>query len=165
MNGIRRAVLRFDVAARIPVGAKIEAVMLTLHASTTNGGARVASLHRVLAEWSEGPSVSTGGQGAPSQSGDVTWLHTEFDQETWSRAGGHFIARKSDSTVVVGAGKHTWSNRHLVRDVRLWLEARSQNHGWVLVGDESEASTVARYDSREHPEPSRRPTLSVRYSL
>jgi len=69
-NALRRGLLRFDVAGHVPAGARIEAASLTLYVSQTNAGPANVSLRRVLFDWGEGPSSSTGGQGAPAQAGE-----------------------------------------------------------------------------------------------
>ena len=51
----------------------------------------------------------------------------------------------------------------LLRDVRLWLRVPGKNHGWLLAGDEREANTVTRFDSREQRDPELQPLLAVTY--
>src|SRR4029453_11441683 len=81
-ESIRRAVLAFDAApAAVPRGAFIRSVRLRLAMSQTNAGPETLRLHRVVASWTEGASVATGGSGAPAAAGDVTWLHRSYDTE------------------------------------------------------------------------------------
>lgn len=77
-GNIRRALLKFDLSGMVPSGATITGASLTLNMSKTTAGAETLTLHRVLTDWGEGASVSSGGggAGAPAQTGDATWLHT-----------------------------------------------------------------------------------------
>ncbi len=136
--GARRAVLYFDVAGALPAGAVIDAAALTLYMTPSHDEPRMIHLHRVLAEWGEGPSVSSGGGGTSSLPGDATWVHTFYDREYWVHPGGQFVARASAELEVGAAGLYTWrSTDHLVQDVRLWQHAPDRNFGWILIGDES----------------------------
>lgn len=165
-DSIRRALVRFDVAAAVPPGALIEQVELTLEMLPSNPEPQEIGLHRVLADWSEGPSSSAGGQGRPSEPGDVTWLHTVYDVELWVHPGSQFAARESARLEVGSAGSYSWtSTNHLVQDARLWLHAPRQNFGWVLIGDETRPQTAKSFASRESADPSLRPLLVVIYSL
>jgi hypothetical protein len=51
----------------------------------------------------------------------------------------------------------------MVADVQSWLEDPAGNHGWILIGDESAATTVKRFDSREHPDPGVQPLLTIEF--
>jgi len=164
---LRRGLIRFDVAAHLPERALIDRVFLSLYqTSGSNTAAHTVSLHRVLENWREGPAFSSGGGGAPSRPGDVTWLHTDYDVEYWVRAGGHFVNRASASEVVGGAGFYTWqSSPGLVSDVRLWLHAPQQNFGWLLRGDEDARQSAKRFASREAANPDQHPVLTIEYHL
>ena len=162
----RRALLYFDVAAALPRNAKVESVTLNLHMSQTNAGPVEVAVHRVLAEWKEGPSFSMGGIGTRSERGDVTWLHNSYAGSLWVKPGAEFIPHPSAERTVDRVGPYTWtSTDELEADVRLWSEAPHRNFGWVLVGDESSSTSVKRFDSRESDSPSLRPTLEVTYRL
>ena len=163
----RRALLAFDIDAALPPGAAIEGARLELHVSSSSDlTPRVLTLHRVLADWGEGTSSSSGGGGAPAQPGDATWLHTSYPLSLWSVAGGDFVARASASTTVSGdGGDFVWSSDQLTRDVIGWLNGGSGNFGWLLMGDESQSSTARRCDSRESATASYRPRLVISYVL
>jgi hypothetical protein len=173
VDSIRRAVLYFDVSG-IPYGAIVESVALTLYLNKGNGGVREMRLHRLLADWGEGTStVDGGGQGAPAQPGDTTWLHTFYPDSFWGPRGGRFVGRVS-VTQQVGtagggndiAGPYTWqSTDRLVDDVRRWLHNPEKNYGWILVGDESVPQTAKQFASHEDVSPELRPVLEVTYSL
>ena len=165
-GAVRRAVLSFDVAAAVPERAIIESASLTVFMSPSHPEPREIRLQRVLADWREGPSSSSGGGGAPSEAGDVTWLHTVYDTDFWFHAGGDFVDRTSARTVVADTGFYTWeTTNHLVQDVQLWLAAPQRNFGWVLIGDETTPQSVKSFASRENPDATLRPTLTVTYRV
>ncbi len=162
-NGIRRALLRFDLSA-IPRHAIVEQVTLRLNVTSGNDGASELRLHRVLQDWNEGPSISGGGGGAPSMRGDATWLHTFHDRRLWRRPGGHFRMRPSLRRVVEGTGPRIWGDsKVLLADVRLWARAPHKNLGWILLGNESQPGTAKVIASREHPDAPLRPVLEITY--
>lgn len=164
-NGLRRALLWFDVAGALPPDAVIEDARLVL--STVGGNSQVANvrLHRVLADWGEGASFATGGGGDDARPGDVTWLHTFYDDRFWPISGGQFVGRPSAERPVAGEGAYTWQgDRGLIRDIRLWLAAPQRNFGWIVLGDEVTRTTSKRFASRESPDPSLRPVLEIDYS-
>jgi len=164
-NAVRRTLLRFDVAAAVPERAIIESASVTVFMWPSHPEAREVRLHRILADWGEGPSSSSGGGGAPSEAGDVTWLHTFYDTEPWVHAGGQFVGRASARLEVADTGYYTWqsTDHHLVQDVRLWRAAPQRNFGWMLIGDETTPQSVKSFASREHPDLNLRPTLTVTY--
>ena len=163
---IRRALVMFDVSA-LPASAVIDSVELELHmAMSSDLEPRVIELHRVLAPWGEGASISLGGQGAPAQPGDATWLHSSYPSTYWSEPGGDFAAASSDTTTVSQAeDDFAWRSVVMADDVRGWTSQTSPNFGWILVGDESVPNTARRFDSRESTTPSFRPRLAIHYSV
>jgi len=165
-NGVRRAVVRFDVASALPQHAIIESVSLALYEAPSNPATREIRLHRVLTDWGEGASASSGGSGAPAETGDVTWIHTFHDSDFWVHSGGHFVGRVSARLDVAGSGFYTWgSTHHLIQDVRLWSSNPSRNFGWILIGDETGPQTVKNFASRERSDLALRPTLEITYRL
>ena len=166
-GSVRRAVIRFDVAGNLPEKAIIDRAFVSLYqTSNNNTDASTVSLHRVLQDWSEGPAFSSGGSGAPSGPGDVTWLHTSYDVEYWVQAGGHFIPQASGSELVSVQGFYTWQDSvNLVNDVRLWLHAPQQNFGWLVMGDEDTPQSAKRFASREGTQTNQEPTLTIEYHL
>jgi hypothetical protein len=174
VDSIRRAVLFFDVAGNIPHGAVVESVALSLYLNKGNGGVREMRLHRLLTDWGEGAStVDGGGQGAPAEPGDATWLNTFYPDSFWGPDGGRYVGRVSASQLVGTAGgkndlagSYTWlSTDRLVDDVRRWVKKPSKNYGWILVGDESVKQTAKQFASRDSVSPDLRPMLEVTYSL
>jgi hypothetical protein len=164
-GSVRRAVIAFDIAAHVPGGSTITAVTLALGMTDTNAGTVPVSLHRVVADWGEGASSTPGGKGAPSTSGDATWIHRFYDTDLWASPGGDFVAFASAAVDVDQIGIYTWgSTPEMVADVQSWLDAPAGNFGWILIGDESTGTTVKRFDSREaDPNLSDLPVLIVEY--
>ncbi|MDX1625542.1 MAG: DNRLRE domain-containing protein [Wenzhouxiangellaceae bacterium] len=152
---LRRALLRFDVSA-IPPGATITSVELVVEVDRVPPGATafIGGLHRMLADWGEAGSDAPGpeGGGAPAEPGDATWLHRFHDTVFWSTAGGDFEAVPS-GTADFGPGTGTTtfaSTAGLVSDVQGWVDAPATNHGWILVGEESNPLNARRIGSREN---------------
>jgi hypothetical protein len=164
VDSIRRGLVAFDVAGAIAPGAIIESVTLTL---TRTGGRTSASTlapHRLLADWGEATSFYNGGFGAPSTPGDATWIHSFYDTAAWTNSGGDFSPVASASSFQVSSNVFSWTSPDLTADVQSWLDDPSGNFGWILVGDESSASTSIKFASREHGSIDSRPSLSVVYS-
>lgn len=165
-GGIRRGLIRFDVAAGVPLDAVIESVSLTLYQSQGNPETSEIALFRVQDDWGEGASTTTGGGGAPAEPGDATWIHTFRDDAFWAQQGGQFIGRESARRSVDGNGHYEWSStKHLIQDVRLWVNNPERNFGWLLVGDEVTLQNAKRFASRENANPRLRPLLTVIYRM
>jgi hypothetical protein len=164
MGELRRGVLAFDVAGRIPAGSTITAVSLSMNMSMTPAGARTVELHKLLADWGEGTSHAPSGEGdgAPATPNDATWRHRFFDTIFWTTQGGDFSATVSASQSVGGIGQYTWSSAQMVADVQSWLDNPASNFGWLVLGDESAAATAKRFDTRESASP---PVLTIEFIL
>jgi hypothetical protein len=164
IDGIRRAMVRFDLAGALPAKALIERVFLNLHLTPSNDRISQVAVHRLLEAWSEGPAFSSGGGGTASDIGDSTWLHTLYGYQFWTIAGGHYVAHASAEALVGEADFYTWqSTPELLADVRSWQRAPHRNFGWILVGDEEKPQSVKRFDSRESAVAEFRPTLTIEY--
>ncbi len=163
----RRALLRFDLAAHVPAGATITSVSLTMFMSRGVSSLVPMSLHRVTSDWGEGASdaIDEEGAGITAEAGDATWLHAASPGTLWAAPGGDFDPMLSVLTSVGGVGYATWaSTPRLVADAQAMLDQPVLNFGWLLLGDELDTPpTAKRFDSREHPDPSRRPMLVVEY--
>jgi hypothetical protein len=162
---IRRGLLAFDVAGRIPAGSRIDAVQLSLTMDRTIVGAQTVALHRLLADWGEAGSDADDeeGIGALAAPGDATWLHRFFAVERWSQAGGDFAATASATRTVVEDGAYTWSSDTMLMEVQSWLDTPATNFGWVLIGNEATSRTAKRFHTRESS-PALRPRLVVDFS-
>ena len=167
---IRRGLVQFDIAGNIPAGATIQSVQLTLNMSKTplGAGARTISLHKVSAAWGEGASNDIGqeGSGTASAPGDATWIHTSYNTEFWSAAGGDFAVASSASLSVNALGFYTWgSTAAMVADVQAWYDSPGTNFGWLLRGEEGTSATAKRFDTRENLIAANRPKLIIQYTL
>ena len=149
-GNVRRALIHFDIST-IPSDSTITSVTLTLQVTRTTAPAIDISLHRALADWSEGPSDPGGneGAGATAAAGDVTWTFQTHDIAAWSVPGGDFAAPSATSSVA-GTGSYSWDQTAtLVVDVQLWLDDPTANFGWLVIGDESGNRTTKRFASRD----------------
>jgi hypothetical protein len=163
MGELRRGVLAFDIAGNIPAGSAILGVTLSLNMSMTPSGTpRTTELHKLLADWGEGTSQASGGEGegAPATTNDATWRHRFFDTIFWTTEGGDFSATVSASQSVGTVGMYTWSSSQMVADVQSWLNDPATNFGWLVLGDESEIATAKRFDTRESASP---PVLTIQF--
>jgi uncharacterized protein YfiM (DUF2279 family) len=163
---LRRALVRFDLAGALPAGSVVNSVQLVLHNTSGNTGPRTVELHRVLADWGEGASSTTSGQGAPSQPGDATWIHTFFPGALWSSAGGDFAAATSAALAIDQLGVHTFpSTAGAVADAQGWLDTPGANFGWLLKLDvETVAQTTKVFGTRESASSAEWPSLVVDYT-
>lgn len=164
---IRRALFKFDVASAVPPGSTIIGVTVTLNMSKSIAFTQACTLTRVNRDWGEGASdaLAEEGDGAEAVPPDATWLHAMYDSVLWPAAGGDFAGQPSASVEVSGVRLYTWGPADgLTADVAGWLADPTSNHGWVLRGNEVGLSTATRWDTREHPEPDRRPSLRIEYT-
>jgi hypothetical protein len=168
---IRRGLLHFDVAGSIPAGSTVTSVTLTLVLTrVADGQDHATDLHRVVADWGEGTSVagSGGGGGAPSTTGDATWIHTFYDTDFWIADGGDFDPTVSASAMVgASLGPQEWTSTAMVTDVQSWLDDPANNFGWLVAEtDESTSSTAFRFSSREDSASggANRPMLTVDFN-
>ena len=168
-DGLRRALLRFDLtpesasAGLSPISIESVAVVLT---NTMSGDVapREFRLHRMLADWGEGPSVGNGGIGAPAEAGDATWVHAFYPDVFFLHNGAQFDGEPSARLVVEGPGVYRFEGDGLRRDLAAWLREPDRNFGWILIGDETRPRTARSFGSREHPVPALRPVLEIRTS-
>jgi hypothetical protein len=163
LSNTRRGLVFFAVADSLPAHAVVDSVELRLNVdSAPNDTPQDVSIHRVLASWGEGTSVSIGGAGAASTDGDATWLHRFYPGTLWTIPGGDFDAA-SRATISVGvSGWHVWKSAALAEDVAGWLTTPESNFGWLIQGPENAPSTARRFDSRETANP---PELVVYYKM
>ena len=162
-GSLRRALVAFDVAQAIPAGATVTSAALILTLFDSNADPAAVKVHRLLAEWGEAGSSSSGGRGDAAQPGDATWIHRSYDREFWSQIGGDFAPVPSTSLEVDAPGDYAWpSTPEIVADVQGWVDG-APDHGWILLGDESASQTAKRFDSREVADPDRRPLLAVEF--
>lgn len=172
---LRRALLKFDIAAAVPANADIRYAALELYLSKAppEGGPLAIALHRLNQAWGENTSDAIGpeGQGDFPAAGDATWQQRFYAQTPaalWTNAGaeGDYQTSASQSSVI-GKDETTYiwpCNQALITDVHSWLDTPAGNHGWILLGDNGGFS-ARRFNSREntsvngHP-----PILRIAYS-
>lgn len=162
----RRGLININYLSElIPRCATIQSVTLTLHMSRTITGPKTVKLHRVLEPWGEGLEDAPGeeGFGTLADTGSATWTDNFFTQSNWTRPGGYFDDSASASTSVDQIGFYSWSSARMVADVQSWLLSPNDNHGWILIGDESAGTTAKRFDSRENQNFQNVPKLTVTY--
>ncbi|MBN2412255.1 T9SS type A sorting domain-containing protein [candidate division KSB1 bacterium] len=167
---LRRALIAFEIAGNIPSGSTINSAAFTmrLNKSSLSGNSSSVKLYRLLSDWGEGGSNAgtSGGQGAPAQTGDATWTYTFYSTSFWSAAGGDFNGFYS-ATKTVGSSAifYTWgTTAQMVSDVQGWLDNPDSNFGWIIIGDESIDYTGKRFCSRDNSTASYRPVLTVDYT-
>ncbi|MEZ4826705.1 MAG: DNRLRE domain-containing protein [Bacteroidia bacterium] len=167
-GGIRRGLVHFSFSS-LPANAVVDSVSLILNMTMGSGtGSQTIDLHRVMASWGEGTSAAAGneGAGAASTGGDATWIHRFYDTTQWVSAGGDFLANSSGSQDVPStAGNNTWAGAGMVADVNYWLAHPDSNFGWILIGNESTASTSRRFGSHNNADEGQQPRLFVRYTV
>jgi hypothetical protein len=163
-NEERRGLLAFDMSTALPSRVVIRSAVLRLHLSRTNASQDVA-LHAVTRAWEEGPSDAPGeeGAGAATEVGDVTWLHTFFDDALWQTPGGDFEETPLLVQNVPGTGEHEFSSEALVALVQAWADQPASNYGILLRSVSPGAGTAQRFDSRENAAASQQPQLVVVY--
>jgi hypothetical protein len=164
---IRRALLRFPVDSVVPAGARVVSVTLAMNVTRTASPNPVnVAVHRVLADWGEGTSLASGGEGGggAATNGDATWLHTFFPSQFWTTPGGDFTALASTTAATPVSGSVTFgSDGGMVGDAQSFLDDPTHNYGWLLKTDETAGGQSLRFDSRHSPTVANRPVLSVTY--
>lgn len=167
----RRGVVAFDVAGSIPAGSVITSAVLKLEKSKGGSGTNNVDVHRLLADWGEGTSMASAGEGAGAYAtlNDATWLCTFSDGAagclgTWTGPGGDFSPTLSTNTVVAGSGTYPFpSTMQMVADVQDMLDDPANNFGWVLLGDVSAPGTAIRFNTKDNASPNTHPMLIVEY--
>jgi len=162
-----RALIRFDIADRIPAGAVITAasLKLTVVKIPSVPADSAFELHRLLKSWNEGNKDTNAGEQATT--GEATWLSRFFLLPGWTTPGGNpgadFSTNASAATFVTGLGSYTFdSGSNLIADLQFWLDNTNTDFGWMLVSqDEATESTARRFASRE--DPVNAPTLAIEF--
>ncbi|HET6603912.1 MAG TPA: hypothetical protein VFG21_06805 [Xanthomonadaceae bacterium] len=171
---LRRALLRFDVAAAVPPGATIEAASLQVRVSRSVSGPLTATLHRLTADWGEAGSDAglPGGQGAAAAEGDATWTWRHYlgmtgvppPEALWTLPGGDFVAIGSATALVGDVGTYAWSGPGMVADIESWLADPAADAGWIVRVAETTPGSAKQFDSREHPLAANRPQLLIDFT-
>ncbi|MCP3995922.1 MAG: DNRLRE domain-containing protein [bacterium] len=173
-SSTRRALLQFDVAGNIPVGATIASVQLDVTVDSAGPFAGVGDpydLFRLDESWGEGTSSGsqTAGFGVAATPGDATWDARFYDAITptlWTTPGGTLAAAGSATTGLPVGGSGSWlSTPSLVADVQDMLDNPGTDFGWaVLPVMTNPARSARRFSSREEPNAALRPLLTIEYA-
>ena len=164
--GIRRAAIQFDLSS-IPIGAVIQDASLQLSMTKTISGPEQNSLHKITDDWGEGTSnaLAQEGKGAPSTTGDVTWIHNFFSGVFWTSPGGDFVITPSATQSIDNNGFYSWSDVGMITNVQSWVDSPASNFGWLVKStDELNVPGSKRFDSRENVSGDG-PLLTVTYSI
>lgn len=162
---LRRGLIAFDLSA-IPPGSTVQSVQLRLYMSMTVVGSKTFTLHRVTTGWNEGATVGQSGNGGVATTGDVTWLHTFWNNQFWNSPGGDFVTTSSAQANVNAVGYYTWgSTSQMVADVQTWVDQPGASHGWILIGPEQSTQKSAKQFECRESLPQWRPQLTVNYTL
>jgi hypothetical protein len=164
-NLLRRGLIAFDLAS-IPSNATITGATLSMFLSMSHGESTDVSLRKVSRDWGEGASDAgdPGGFGAQAEPGDATWIHTFYDTSFWTTSGGNFSPTVSATTTVSTVDTtYTWSGSGLLADVQAWVSNPASNFGWVILGDEIDAGSAQRFNTRENT--INPPQLTVTYQV
>jgi uncharacterized repeat protein (TIGR01451 family) len=170
-NFIRRGAIKFDTSS-IPAGSIINSVTMSLHMSLTiDPAAEPIVLHRAMKNWGEGTSNAAigdahagEGAGAQATAGDVTWLYTFFNSQSWTSPGGDFASAASATTPVAGVGNYQWSGSGLAADVQQWVNNPAASFGWIITGNETAKPTAKQFDTKENAVPANRPVLTIDFT-
>ncbi len=166
---IRRAFVRFDVAAAVPAGATIVSARLDMVVTSTRGNPVDVSLVRAIAAWAEGTSDAPlpGGSGADATAGDATWTKRVWPGTSWLSPGGD-TASLASATSPISTSLGTFSfgpSGAMTSNVQSWLDNPATNFGWQLRADELQAAPSARrWGSREAANAADRPVLTIVYN-
>jgi hypothetical protein len=157
----RRALIHFDVAGNLPVGATITAVTLTMVVEQVSGSPSTNnySISPLTANFGEGTS-SADGTGSPAVAPDATWNDGVLGTP-WTTAGGDFSASVATTSLGPVTGTFNWSSAGMLANVQNWYSTPATNFGWILIGDESATCSARIFGSREA---GTAPVLSITYS-
>jgi hypothetical protein len=146
---VRRALIRFDLSSIAPA-AVVQSAELALFSTRSRGDYDV-TLHRLLRGWGEGPSNGgSAGASGTAGAGDATWMRAVHPNIAWDTPGGDFVPEASASTFVGNASRsYAWSSSGMVADVQSWIDMPGTNHGWLLLGVETQNQNAKLFGSRE----------------
>jgi hypothetical protein len=161
----RRALIKFDLASDVPEGITIDSAALILNPSKVKTYGTEVSVYKVLTEWGEGTSdaINEEGQGAPATQNDATWTKAMTGGASWIHNGGDYEIESSATAIVISGTASVFRSPGMLADVESWLTTPADNHGWIIIGDESASSTAIRFFSRENAEFDSRPLLRLYY--
>lgn len=161
---VKRALVQFELTD-VPAGVSVDSAFLILKPVKVKPDSTIVTVFRVLTEWGEGTSKAEDGdgKGAPATVGDATWTHAKFPTNPWIKSGGdHELESSASDTVFAGTSVVFGSNK-LTLDVNFWLQNPTENFGWIVIGDEFNSATSAKFGSRDHIDNLLWPVLKLYY--
>ena len=150
-GNIRRALIKFDLTDEVPEGTTVDSAHLILVPSLVKTNGTTVTIHMLSSDWGEGTADAEGpeGQGAPASDEDATWTKSFFNGDPWVKAGGDFSFDILASNQVNMGTDALFASPMLTGAVNAWIEDPAQNHGVILIGDETKNPTGVRFNSRE----------------
>lgn len=139
------ALFEFDVTA-IPRNARILDASLSLHHRSGNDSDVPITAHRITRGWQED---------------SVTWNERRSGRD-WDEPGGDFDPTSVSMTPVGPASgiRYAWDLTPLVQG---WVDGTYENRG-VILRTEEPGTLGERFDTSDHSDPTRRPSLTIRYA-
>ncbi len=144
-NNEAHAVFHFGMTA-IPAGARIVEATLSLHHRNGNDPDVPISVHRITIPWLED---------------EATWNERE-NGTVWGTSGGDFDPTPVSTTLVGPASnvRYEWDVTSLVQG---WIDGEYPDYGLLLKTD-APGIFGERFETSDHADPTRRPSLTVRYA-
>ena len=143
-NDKTRTLLGFTMDS-IPYGVKILEATLSLHRQSGSGADQPVSAHRITNPWSED---------------SVTWNSRETGTN-WDTVGADFDNMAVATTPVGPVNeRYEWNIKQLVQG---WVDGSYPNYGVALTAAIS-GMPGERFNTSNHADPSRRPSLSITYT-
>jgi hypothetical protein len=174
-----RTLMKFDVAAAVPRGSKIQAATFYISVNRQASDELKHSfyeLRRMLRPWGEGTNYWSDqigeGHGTPAGPGGATWLYSFFATNAWAAPGAaegiDFSEEITSSTFINSTEVFEFEGTpQMLADIQVWLDNPGTNFGWMLKS-EAEArpdevfASAKRFTSRE--EPANAPLLAITYT-
>jgi hypothetical protein len=160
-NIIRRALIKIDLNS-VPAGTYTSAT-LTLTCTGGDGAeARSLSLHRLLADWSEGSQT-----GAVVEGDGATWDYRNANGAVaWGAAGAQsgvdYVATASVTVSVSATGTYEFD---VTADIQAWLSGTA-NYGWIVINNAEATNTTRKlFASSDYATAASRPQISIALEL
>jgi hypothetical protein len=151
-GGILRSLLRFNIEAMLPEGAKVKKAYIKLNVNYVTAGKTINEVfYPVTSSW----NVS-----------EATWVSRTASAQ-WGALGGDKGASAVSNNVTVDQNSDYTDFEINASTVQSWLDTPAANHGLMLVSD-VEGTTISNYfgyDQSEDAALSVRPKLTVYYTL
>ena len=139
------ALFEFPIG-QIPAQARVLDATLSVHHRNGNDSDVPVTAHRITQPWVES---------------EVSWNKRD-NGSNWSSPGGDFDETVLDTTLVGPASdmRYEWDLTELVQ---AWVNGELPNHG-VLLRTEASGIFGERFETSDHADPTRRPSLSIRFA-